>query len=538
MEERVFNAYKSFVKHRMYGKALDVLEAAYKTDKTVYRMLKNYRAALTTLAKSGEKDKLPEYMALLRRAYLVSAYDCFDDFCTFMEWDRPMQHRFYPIRRKALLPVVNRLQALEDDKLDLLSISMPPGTGKTGLASFFMAWVGGRKPQEGIIMGSHNASFLRGMYEEMLRLLDPDGEYNWGEVFPGKGVVRTNALDMKIDVERAQRFSTFQFASIGGGNAGKLRAVSYLICDDLIEGIEEALSRDRLEKKWVQYNTDLRQRKQGNCKEVHIATRWSVNDVIGKLQREYIADPKSCFFAVPALDKNDKSNFDYGGSSGFTAAFFIKQREIMDDATFRALYQNEPIERTGVLYNTDELRRFLDLPSGDPDAVWSVCDTKDRGEDYYVMPIAYQYGEDYYIVDIICDNRTPEAVMYRVCDKLTKYKVKQCRFESNAAGGQIASRVKEKLRQGGNKVTNISTKYSTANKETRILVDSSFVKEHFLFLDPQKYDREYRTAMNFLTSYSMIGKNKHDDVPDAMSMLADFVQNYKTVKAKVMKRPW
>lgn len=286
MEDKAFSAYKKFLRARMYSKALDVLTVCYSTaPEETYAYIKQFRAALSTLAqgKSGAR----EYMPLLRRAYLLTARECFDDFCIFLEWDRPLKNRFYQPRRKQLLPVVNALQALADDKLDLLCVSMPPGVGKSTISMFFLIWLAGREPSEGILSGSHNASFLRGMYEELLRLMDINGEYNWGEVFPGKGVVRTNALDMKIDVERSQRFSTFQMASIGGGNAGKVRAVQLLYCDDLIEGIEEALSRERLDKKWNLYSTDLRQRKQGSCKELHVSTRWSINDVVGRLQMEY-----------------------------------------------------------------------------------------------------------------------------------------------------------------------------------------------------------------------------------------------------------
>ena len=534
ISDMAYSAYRKFVRNRMYSKALDVLSASYAEDiPATYPYIKQFRSAMAAMARNGSGKA----MELIRRSYLLTARDCFDDYCVFLEWDRPLKNRFYQPRRKQLLPVVNALQSLADDNLDLLCVSMPPGVGKSALSMFFLTWLAGRNPSEGILSGSHNASFLRGMYEEILRILDPDGEYNWNEVFPGKGVVRTNALDMKIDVERAQRFSTFQMASIGGGNAGKVRAVQLLYCDDLIEGIEEALSRERLDKKWNLYSTDLRQRKQGGCKELHVSTRWSVSDIVGRLQIEYNKNNRSAFIAVPALNENDESNFDYGGSIGFTTQFYHDMRDLMDEASFKALYQNEPIERTGVLYQADELRRYFELPNEEPDAVWAVCDTKDKGDDYYVMPIAYQYGQDFYIERIICDNKTPEAVIPRLVATLIAHHVKQCRFESNAAGGQIAEKVKEKVKEQGG-ITNITTKYSTAGKDTRILVDSSFVKEHFVFKASDKYDYDYKIAMNFLTSYSMVGKNRHDDVPDAFSMLANFVQGTRSTIAVVMKRPF
>ena len=76
----------------------------------------------------------------------------------------------------------------------------------------------------------------------------------------------------------------------------------------------------------------------------------------------------------------------------------------MDDVSWKAIYMNEPIEREGLLYAKDELRRYFELPDGKPDAIISVCDTKDRGSDDCVMPIAYVYGQNYYIEEIVCDN--------------------------------------------------------------------------------------------------------------------------------------
>ena len=57
---------------------------------------------------------------------------------------------------------------------------------------------------------------------------------------------------------------------------------------------------------------------------------------------------------------------------------------------------NQPIERERQLYSEDELRRYFELPDRKPDAILFVCDTKDKGTDYCVMPICYQYGNDFY----------------------------------------------------------------------------------------------------------------------------------------------
>ena len=119
----------------------------------------------------------------------------------------------------------------------------------------------------------------------------------------------------------------------------------------MVSGLEQALSKERLDKLWELYTTDLRQRKIGDCVELLIGTRWSVHDVIGRLEVKYADSDRAKFIVMPALDENDESNFDYINGVGFTTEFYHDMRDTMDDASWRALYMNQPIEREGLLYN-------------------------------------------------------------------------------------------------------------------------------------------------------------------------------------------
>ena len=470
---------------------------------------------------------------------LVGAPVDFDAYCLYIEKNRDPKKRFYAPRRKVLGQVAGQLQRLMDDEYDLLGISLPPGVGKTTLAIFLLTWVAGRWPEEPNLTGSHSNAFVRGVYDECLRVLDKNGEYLWHDVFPQVDVSSTNAKDCRIDIGKRKRFETLEFTSIGTGNAGLYRAGRLLYCDDLISGLEIALSKDRLDKLWETYTTDLRQRKIGDhCKELHIATRWSVNDVIGRLERQYEGTDKAQFIVIPALDENDESNFDYQYGVGFSTAFYHEQRDVMDDASWRALYMNQPIEREGLLYDAGELRRYFELPDREPDAIICACDTKDRGTDYCVMPIAYQYGQDFYIEDVVCDNGNPDVVEPRLAQKCLQHKVHMGRFESNSAGGRVAKTVQELIKKKGGR-TKLTTKFTTQNKETKIIMASPYVKEHFLFKDDTVVkDKEYRNFMNMMCGYTMAGRNKHDDVVDALSMLADYAQSFQSSQAIVFARPF
>lgn len=449
-------------------------------------------------------------------------------------------------KRRIAIKSIRRIEPVEGNCIQVegglycAGKTMVP-THNSTMAIFFLTWMAGKYPNEPMLTGSHSNAFIRGMYDEVLRVLDPNGEYLWGDVFPGLKVSGTNAKDCRIDVDRRQRFETLEFTSIGSGNSGLYRASTLLYCDDLISGIEEALSKERLDKLWNLYTTDLRQRKIGDhCRELHIATRWSVHDVIGRLEREYGDSDKAKFITLPAMDENDESNFDYDYGVGFSTEFYRQQRDIMDDASWRALYMNIPIEREGLLYPEATLKRYLDLPEDEPDAILAVCDTKDRGKDYCVMPVIGVYGGRHYLIDTICDNSLPEVVEPRLAQALVADDVQMVQFESNSAGGRVAQNVDSLQKEIGGHA-HVTTKFTTANKETKIIVNSGWVKENIYFPDESLYSKQSDMGrfMDMLCTYTVAGKNPHDDVPDAIAQYAEFYQKSVMVNTvEVFRRPF
>ena len=527
---------------RAYRDLLNICRETMKTDiPLAVKYLEQLSDWIEEIIPSIEDiGKMREMFSFHREVVFAGARESFHLCMLAVEWNRDPDKKFYPPRKMVLRQVVQALQELEERKLDLLAVSMPPGSGKTTLAIFYLTWIAGRHPEEPSLTGSHSNSFVRGVYDECLRIFDASGDYLWYEVFPETQVANTNAKDCRIDLGKRKRFETLQFTSIGTGNAGLYRAMHLLYCDDLVSGIEVALNKERLDKLWETYTTDLRQRKIGDhCAELHIATRWSVHDVIGRLEAMYGDNPRAKFIVLPAMNENDESNFDYAYGVGFNTQFYRQQRDIMDDVSWRALYMNQPIEREGLLYHADELRRYFELPEEDPDAIIGICDTKDKGTDYAFLPVAYVYGQNYYIDDCVCDNGLPEVVDARLADILVRHKVKQCRFESNSAGGRIAEKVQQMVKDRGG-ITHITTKYTTANKETKIIVNSAWVKEHCLFRDETTYKRnsEYGKFINMLCSYTMAGKNKNDDTADGMAMLAEYAQSMGATHVEVFQRPW
>jgi len=405
-------------------------------------------------------------------------------------------------------------------------------THNTTLEKFFVSWVMGRHPRDYNLFFSHSADITDMFYRGVLDILaNPD--YNWQQIFPEAHLYKTNAKKQEILINNYRPFANLQCTSIGAGNAGKVRANRYLLCDDLIPGIEVAMNKNQLDKLWGIYTADARQRKlNSDVKEIHIATRWSVHDVIGRLKMMYDGQPGYKFIAVPDIDpQTGESNFLYD-YNGMTVEFFRDQELLMDEITYRCLYKNEPIEREGLLYHEDELRRYDVLPGQEPDAILGICDTKSTGIDYMFLPVAYQYGDDFYIDDCICDNTADFNIQYRrLTDIILKHNMQQCEFESNAGGDRIAFEVGTRVQEAKGRC-NITTKPTETNKETRIIVNSDWVKKHCLFKMKELYSSksDYGKMMSFLLSYSVAGKNVNDDVPDGFANFALFIQKKERVR--------
>lgn len=499
--------------------------------------LRSVCAAMMGKMKTGED--VAKVYDIIGRTYLFEAKDVFDSYCIYLEWNRAPEKKFYQPRRKVLRTVANALQDLADDRLDLLAISMPPGCGKTALAIFYLTWLAGRNPDEPMLTGSHSNSFVRGVYDECLRIFDKDGEYLWNDVFPDVAVSSTNAKDCRIDLGKRKRFETLEFTSIGTGNAGLYRASTLLYCDDLVSGIEVALSKPRLDKLWETYTTDLRQRKIGNkCKELHIATRWSVHDVIGRLEQNYGDSDRNRFIVMPAMDEKDESNFDYDYGVGYSTETLRKQREVMDEMSWKALYMNQPVEREGLLFPADELRYFNGvMPDGEPDRKLMVMDIAWGGGDFTACPIAYVYGDAVFIPDLVFNNGDKTVTRPEVVGKIIQHKINVVRGEANNGGDEYCDVVDSQLRQQGYHCSVRSQRApSGQSKLSRIIQYAPDIKR-FYFLDEKHQSKEYKAFMEQVTMFTQLGKVPHDDAPDSLAQLADELYNGIS-KIEPVKRPF
>ena len=467
----------------------------------------------------------------------------FNDYLLFLERKRDPRNMFYKpkIKQFEKFKLIEAYQGMLDDRYDRLCISLPPGTGKTTLLKFFHSAIIGWFPEDYSLFCSHSGDITRMYYDGVYQMIDDTIEYAWNEIFPGLKITSTNALMQQFNVGSYKPFPSLQTTSIGANSSGKVRANKYLLSDDLIGNSEQALNKNYLDKIWRFYSVDAKQRKTvdsdgKSCKEIMQATRWSNQDVIGRVIILYQDDPRTKIISVPAVDPiTGESNFNYA-VGGFTKEFFADQELTMDEISYKCLFMQEPIEREGLLFPGEKIQRYKELPKGTPELITAQCDTKSSGTDFFVLPVFLKYGNLYYCIDCICSNSTDYEAQYEnSANILVNNKVMDCEFEGNNGGDRVANEVDKRVLEKG-WICNISHPMTESNKEARIFQCSNWILQNIVFKDMEMYKpREpYGIMMSLLAQYSATGKKQLDDVPDTFANFALRIQRRKPRPTRII----
>ena len=502
------------------------------------------------LREAIRKDVTEESLQVYRMTYDYWAHDRFDDFMLALEWDRPAEEQFWLPRRDKLMPMAQCLQDLEDNKLDELFLSQPPRTGKTTLVVFFLVWIMLRNSERSNLYCTYTASVAETFYDRVMEVLEDPYTYRWKELFPENKVVSTNRKDLTMNLDRKKGYASFTARSLYANLNGGCDCNGYEIADDLHSGIEEALSKDRLNTAWARVTNNYLPRAKEGAKRLWIGTRWSQADAIARRLDILENDPKSAHirykvFNLPALDDDDESNFDYKYGVGFSTQMYQQVRSSFergdDIASWLAQFQGVPIERSGVVFEVDDFRYFNGvLPEADPDRIYMAVDPAWGGGDFVASPIVYQYDNDMYIVDVVFNKGDKRETQPEIVEKAIKWGVQAIYVEGTRVTVDYGHGLDELFQKKGYRVNlQTSSKHFTGGgKFERICDKAPDIKEFMLFLESGCRDKEYQRFMENVFSFKFSKSSKqHDDAPDSLAMAISFAFRGEA-KAEIMKRFW
>lgn len=494
----------------------------------IYLDANNLKAVLELI--EGDFDKIykspkniqVKFYRLLEVEDRERAKGNFYSFCTYMD------PGFFTPKKAHLKTIADAFQEIAEGTITELAVSMPPRAGKSYVTSLFCAWMLGRN-QDGSVMRNSYAAKLAEKFSKDIRdgILIHD---KYKKIFPN--VTIKGAIDNWMLNGRTQ--PSYFCAGVGGPITG-FGCKTIAILDDPIKNIEEALSETVIENVWNWYTSTHMSRLETGCPEIHIATRWTRKDPIGRLTdpNSEAYKPNMKVINIPALNEDGETFCE----EIKTTAEYYSLKKITEDFIWEAEFMQSPIEAKGLLFPIEQLNRFSlkDIATKKPDGIVGFTDTADKGEDFLCSPIGKRFGEYTYITDVIFTQDGVEITEPLVSQMIIDTKADVMEIESNNGGYGYARNVRALIR--GKSPCSVITRNTTTNKETRILMSSGYIKEYFYFRNDYEPGSDYDKYMRQLTSYVRLAKNKHDDAADGTTGLAERMK-YRLFEKKEEKDPY
>jgi len=507
----------------------------------------------------SSRDKKFLLALALREKRIRQARNSFWHFCKLMAPD------FYQEGRVHLEYLCETLQMLYEGKLGgykiqhsyieqpfrKLAVMMPPRFGKTRTLILFCQWILGINPTERIIVASYNdntaSDFSRYVRDGIRMERNSPLDIVYSDIFPWSKIKEGYSSFEKWALE-GQYFS-YLGAGIGGSVTGK--GATVLIVDDPIKDAETAFNDNALEKIWRWYTGTLLSRRERHAIEIINMTRWSSNDLVGRLMET----PQWKEWYHITLQARDNESGEMLCPDIMDEETYKRARSSMDPLVFMANYHQVTLDVEGRLYKKLKTYRKLRVryeAYGDHikrfpedfliDRVIAYVDTADEGNDYLCAIVGAEYNGELHIIDVLYTKESMEVTERKVAEMLCRHKVNLCKIESNNGGRGFARNVQkiiaeefekeskyiETLPEKKQKYYNrkwhrvaISWFHQTDNKKARILSNSSYVTQHVYF--PFNWNEKWPEFYKAINTYLRDGKNKHDDAPDALTGLVEMV---------------
>lgn len=412
----------------------------------------------------------------------------------------------------------NRLLKVNNEPYSKLMLRLPPQFGKTRTLVNFTQWSLGLNHEERIITGSYGddpagdmARYTRDGIQEVKNLPE---QIVFSDIFPDCKIKQGNASYYKWALE-GQHFS---YLGVGVGGAVTGKGATLRIIDDLVKDAQVAMNKSALHKIWIWFAGTFSSRNAsegGAIKEIFCATLWNKDDPQGILERD---EPEEWYILeMQIYDESTDTMLceDFMNKENYLK---LKSRMLKDPITsviFWANYHSKKKKLEGMLYG--EFKTYDKLPK-EPTLIYNYTDVADKGKDYLCSITYAKINNLAYILDVYYTRDRNEISEPELAQRLAANKVNHCRIESNAGGRAFKRNVERLTRILKNYKTKFKDYWQHANKESKILNNSSTVMNVIVF--PIDWNVRWTIFYDDTTNYSIAGTNENDDSPDVLSEIA------------------
>lgn len=449
----------------------------------------------------------------------------------FFEYCNLMAKDFYKYDRNYLIELADELQSFLTSDDDVLVVNEPPRHGKSRTAGMFVEWVLGNDQTKKIMTGSYNET-LSTVFSKSVRnaiqeiKADPNIPV-YSDVFPNVSIKHGDGAMNLWSLEG--QYNNYLATSPTGTATGF--GADIIIIDDLIKNAEEANNAMVLEKHWEWFINTMLSRLETGGKIIIIMTRWHSNDLAGKALVEL---PKSGYkLKHVSMKAYDKETDTMLCDSVLSKEEYKRKVKAMGADIASANYQQEPIDLKGRLYQT------LSTYSNKSEyiKIWNYTDTADKGADY-LCSICFGETKEHQaeVLDIVYTKDDMSKTEPATANLMIRNQVNEAVIEGNNGGVGFKRAVERICRDEKNHRSTIFKDFhQSANKESRILSNATWIEQNVFF--PDDWKMRFPEFHKAITTYQREGKNKHDDAPDALTGISELINNKIKMKATVSKKP-
>jgi predicted phage terminase large subunit-like protein len=363
--------------------------------------------------------------------------------------------------------IAAKLEDLASGKISRLIIEAPPRHGKSFLAAIhFPAWFLGKYPTKQIIVASHSAEYASDIGRSIRNLVgNPETE----KIFNGLGLAQ--------DSKAADRWHTTAggvFVGVGVGSSVLGRGAHLALIDDPLKGHEEADSKLMRERLWSWYQASLYTRLMPGAGICVIATRWSFDDLTGRLLDAQDKNPNADKWEVvhlPAIAEDGDILGRLPGEALWPEWFPIETlKKVREAITIRegprfwsALYQQRPVEEEGTQFRKSwfkyygrDIHRQIEATLRNEKAspgyfrVYGASDyaVTSQGGDFTVhMVVGVDQRGDIYVLDLWRGQETSDVWVEAVVDLMEKWKPMMWAEESGQIAKSIGPYLQKRMRE-------------------------------------------------------------------------------------------
>ena len=429
-----------------------------------------------------------------------------NDYCSYVQFTNPGWIPT-PFHRRLCDEIQDFVVKSTSAAYDILVLSTPPQHGKSQTVTETLpSWYFGHFPYNKVIEISYSEDFAERFGRRNKQKIEDIG----GQVF---GIELADSPNSATEFELSNHRGGMISRGIMSGVTG--HGANLMIIDDPVKTQEEADSVSRQNKIWNEWLSSFTSRLAPHAKVIIIMTRWSENDLVGRLMTTEGISLKVLNFPLEA-EANDLLGRkpgqalcpEIGKGDKWLADFkqMLLSRE--GSRTWNALYQGHPVALEGNLIHRDWWRYYTDLPKDIPEYVMSVdAAFKDNDDsDFVAIQVWGKKDADMYLVDAVKKHLDMPSTCREIIRLRSMYpKCKTTLIEDKANGTAIIQILRKKI--GG-----IIPVDPFGGKVSRVNAIAGAIESGNCYLPDTKL-----FTVDFVDECSAFPNGQHDDQVDAMS---------------------